>query len=135
MEANYVRLKSVKDKGFFEYEVRFHPELDSRNARFGCLRSLEHKLGKSRNFDGVKLYLPHKLPNNVFRETVQHPSQGQVEVEIRFKKENSFGSPLAIPFYNILFKRVMEKLQMVRMGNKNHYLPKNVASPEMDKLQ
>ena len=66
MTANYVRMRLKPGKsGVHEYEVRFDPILDSRKERFRCLRLNEDTLGSTRTFDGVKLFLPHKLDNDV----------------------------------------------------------------------
>ena len=66
MTANYVRMRLKPDRsGVHEYEVRFDPIVDSRKERFRCLRLNEDTLGSTRTFDGVKLFLPHKLDNDV----------------------------------------------------------------------
>lgn len=66
MTANYVRMRLKADKsGVHEYEVRFDPIVDSRKERFRCLRSNEAVLGSTRTFDGVKLFLPHRLDEDV----------------------------------------------------------------------
>lgn len=63
--ANFVRLGCEPGKGFFEYEVRFSPECDSRNMCFKILNSVSESYGKVKNFDGTVLYLPIKLPDLV----------------------------------------------------------------------
>ena len=53
------------DKGVFEYEVCFEPEIDSKDFRFKLLNQHKDVLGLARTFDGVTLYLPFLLPNSV----------------------------------------------------------------------
>ena len=64
--ANYVRVNIDPGKGIFEYEVRFDPSQDSRDMRFKLLNQHRETLGPARTFDGVTLYLPYQLPDQVF---------------------------------------------------------------------
>lgn len=66
MVANYVRLNIDPDKGIFEYEVRFDPSIDGKEMRFKLLNQHRETLGPARTFDGVTLYLPYQMPNQVF---------------------------------------------------------------------
>lgn len=63
--ANYVRLNIDPGKGIYEYEVRFEPLIDSKDIRFKLLNKHREFLGSAKTFDGVTLYLPHQLENNV----------------------------------------------------------------------
>ena len=63
--ANYVRLLLEPGKGVFEYEVRFNPEVDSQSIRYKMLGQHTEALGGTKTFDGVTLYLPIKLKNEV----------------------------------------------------------------------
>lgn len=63
--ANYVRLHMDKNKGIFEYEVRFEPSIDSKDMRFKLLKQHQEAIGTAKTFDGVTLYLPFQFPNNV----------------------------------------------------------------------
>ena len=66
LETNYVKLNVRRDGGFFEYEVRFNPQLDARNARFSCLNKIKEKIGiGAKTFDGVTLCLPDRLEREV----------------------------------------------------------------------
>ena len=63
--ANYVRVNIDPGKGIFEYEVRFDPSQDSRDMRFKLLNQHRETLGPARTFDGVTLYLPYQMPDQV----------------------------------------------------------------------
>jgi aubergine-like protein len=63
--ANYVRLNLEAGKGVYEYEVRFEPQLDSRKMQNQLLTEHVKDLGQAKTFDGVTLYLPIKLQQEV----------------------------------------------------------------------
>jgi aubergine-like protein len=63
--ANYIRLSVEAGKGVYEYEVRFEPELDSRRMQNKLLNEHYKELGETKTFDGVTLYLPVKLRQEV----------------------------------------------------------------------
>jgi aubergine-like protein len=60
-----VRLTVEPGKAVYEYEVRFEPELDSRGLRNKLLNEHRKELGEAKTFDGVTLYLPIQLPQEV----------------------------------------------------------------------
>ena len=45
MSANYLHLELEKDKGVFEYEVRFEPRTDNRDQRFRLLNQQREVIG------------------------------------------------------------------------------------------
>ncbi|KAG8212743.1 hypothetical protein J437_LFUL019691, partial [Ladona fulva] len=59
--CNYIRLNVEPGKGVFTYEVKFDPGVDFISYRRQLLCQHENVLGKTKTFDGVTLYLPHKL--------------------------------------------------------------------------
>lgn len=63
--ANYIDLKLEPGKGLFQYEVKFSPDIDSRSLRRKLLNQHSVELGRTRTFDGMMLFLPQKLPENV----------------------------------------------------------------------
>lgn len=65
MFANYIDLKIESGKGLFQYEVKFMPDIDSRGLRRKLLNQHAVKLGRTRTFDGMTLFLPTKLPEDV----------------------------------------------------------------------
>lgn len=68
--ANFVRLGCEVGKGFYEYEVKFQPECDSKNMCFRLLNSCWDSYGQVKTFDGTVLYLPIKLPDKVRIEII-----------------------------------------------------------------
>lgn len=65
MSANYIDLKIESGKGLFQYEVKFSPDIDSGGLRRKLLNQHSATLGRTKTFDGMILYLPIKLPQNV----------------------------------------------------------------------
>lgn len=63
--SNYIDLKLEPGKGLFQYEVKFSPDIDSRGLRRKLLNQHSADLGRTKTFDGMLLYLPTKLSQNV----------------------------------------------------------------------
>lgn len=63
--ANYIDLKLEPNKGLFQYEVKFTPDIDSRLLRRKLLNQHSADLGHTKTFDGTTLYLPIRLPQDV----------------------------------------------------------------------
>jgi aubergine-like protein len=63
--SNYINLKVAKDKGIFQYEIKFSPDIDSRILRTKLLKQHLNKLGNVHVFDGILLYLPIQLSETV----------------------------------------------------------------------
>ncbi|KAF6207586.1 hypothetical protein GE061_016033 [Apolygus lucorum] len=47
--VNYIRLRTQPGKGIFQYDVKFKPEIDSRNLRFGLLKQLVDTIGDTKS--------------------------------------------------------------------------------------
>ena len=121
--ANYVRLEVAGNKGMYEYEVRFDPVVDSRDERFKLVNQLKEVFGPTKTFDGVVLYLPHQLEENVTYHTAKHPvDNSEVTLTVTLKHVKKLADTKSIQFYNTLFRRIMHTLKMVQM-NKNFYDP------------
>ena len=60
--ANYVRLELLAgDRGMYEYEVRFSPQVDGKDERVKIVNQLRETFGPTKTFDGndvvlLKLY-------------------------------------------------------------------------------
>ncbi|XP_001603582.2 piwi-like protein Ago3 [Nasonia vitripennis] len=115
LTANYINLKVNKDKGMFQYEVKFAPDVDSRSLRYKLLNQHLNDLGNVKTFDGTVLYLPIKLPNN--RQTYEsvHPLDNSiVTLTVIFQKKQAMTQNIA--FFNNLMNRVMKALTLVKIG-------------------
>lgn len=110
--TNSMFLKSIKEYGMFEYDVRFEPVLDSMQIRKTYLRKMGDEIGTILNYDGADtLYLPVKLPSQVTKKLVE-----ETNIKITFRRQRS--SEECLHFYNVLFDRIMRVLNFERIGRK-----------------
>ena len=65
--ANYLKVDVDPQMGIYDYEVRFEPTVDSKDIRFNLVNQHREVFGPAKTFDGVTLYLPSQLPQNVRR--------------------------------------------------------------------
>lgn len=131
--ANYVRLACEVGKGYFEYEVKFDPECDSRNMCFRLLNSCSESYGRVKNFDGHVLYLPIKLENTITVLNTKHPvDNSDVVIKIIFKKTRRLGD--CTHFYNVLFNKIFKILNFAQLG-RQHYNPSASSAIPQHKLE
>lgn len=117
VEVNYVRLDTAPGMGVYEYHVDFDPQMDSKTVRFQLIRSDEvvECIGRTKVFDGAKLYLPVQLPDKVTRVMSKRRTDGApVMVHIKFVKKTPPSQ--CVHLYNVLFKKVMFCLQLTQIG-------------------
>lgn len=117
MTANYIRLNVDKDRGVFEYVVKFEPIIDSKPFRINILNANISKMGGIKIYDGGSiLFLPIELPEKVTQFVSQHPNDPEVNVvmTVTFLRKKRLGDCLQL--YNILFKRIMHTLLYVGYG-------------------
>ncbi|XP_050746167.1 protein argonaute-3 isoform X2 [Drosophila biarmipes] len=115
ISCNYLELTTDEKKGVFQYEVRFFPPVDSVHLRLKYLNDHRHKLGETKTFDGITLYLPILLPNQI-TVLVSKVEDTELQIRVLFKKKEDLKN--CIHLYNILFDRVMKTLNYVRFDRK-----------------
>ncbi|XP_045133074.1 piwi-like protein Ago3 [Portunus trituberculatus] len=131
--GNWIRLSQKEDKAVFQYEVKFEPQVDALNIRFGLLNTFKEQLGSAKTFDGNMLWLPIRLPKEiVLFETTNPQTNGKVTLKIIYKKKVKMDE--CIQFYNVLFNRIMRKLKMTKIGN-NYYSPGGSVLVPQHKLE
>ncbi|XP_069699949.1 piwi-like protein Ago3 isoform X2 [Periplaneta americana] len=131
--ANYIRLNLEPGKGVYEYEVRFEPQLDSRGMRFKLLNEHAKEFGGTKTFDGVTLYLPIKLQQEATVYSSSHPVDNTpVMINVIFKRQKKLGE--CIHLYNVLFRRIMNVLDLARIG-RQHFSPANAHPIPQHKLE
>lgn len=115
--TNYMKLDFDPAKGVFEYEVRFKPDVHAINLRQKLLSQQKSVIGNTNTFDGSVLYLPIQLPNKVTEVVSVSPNDGiNYKLSIIAKKKLKLGDCKHL--YNVLFDRIMKKLNYVRFGRK-----------------
>ena len=133
LSGNYISLKLSSGKGLFNYEVKFNPDIESRPLRRKLLNQHLQALGRTKVFDGVTLYLPQKLQQDIIILESIHPmDQSKVELKVIYKKQQTMSEN--IPFFNVLLGRVLRSLSLVRIGQHN-FNPKGIHPIPQHKLE
>lgn len=115
--TNYIRMNCDAEYGVFEYNVSFHPNVESQRLRSRFLFQHKDVIGNSSTFDGVVLYLPKKLPDEetVF-SSVDQTDNSEIQIKIKYKKQKRVQD--CIHLYNLLFERIFKVLKYQRVGRK-----------------
>lgn len=117
--TNSIIVKCEKDYGMYEYDVRYKPALDNLRSRHQALRAMSDITGSIRTYDGGQtLYLPVKIKENSVTSIINDPANdiNNIQVIITFRRKRSLDE--CLHFYNVLFERVMIKLNYERVGRK-----------------
>ena len=106
LTTNHIALKSRTGKAIYQYYVDFNPPVDGRGLRRFLLKShKETVLGNVFSFDGMILYLPHRLHNQVTELVSQSKDGDNYKVTIKLTNELSANSPVCLQLFNLLFRR------------------------------
>ena len=142
--TNYGKVTIDPGKGMFEYEVHFDPSQDNRGVRFKLLNQHRETLGPAKTFDGVNLYLPYQMPDQVQvcvvflifiisntkfllhmkKVTVWHstPPVTNEAVAIKIHLRQKRCTAESVTFYSGLMNKIENFLGMVKM-HRNHFNP------------
>nr|XP_022317079.1 piwi-like protein 1 [Crassostrea virginica] len=132
LSGNFIRI-NCKNSGVYQYHVDFSPSIDSKNMRFKLVNNVRNVIGFTKAFDGFILYLPHRLPE---QETVlksKRPTDG-VDVTITIRLTKVITPEQCVPLYNIIFRRIMNILEMVQVG-RYYYNPKTPSAVPQHRLE
>jgi aubergine-like protein len=123
--TNYVVLKNRPGKAIYQYNVSYNPPVESKGLRMILFKEQIPALNAQiRAFDGMVLYLPHRLPKDV-TEVVSSSKDGDVfKLTIKLTNELSANSPVCLQLFNVLFRRILAKLEMKQIGR--HYYNPNM---------
>jgi len=118
LTANYLKLTPVDGASIHEHEVRFSPAVDNVDARRRLVYSLgEELIGRTKSYDGNKLFLPKAVTANSI--TLEHPHTGDdVRVSILPKRRLAMGDQTLSQHYNILFNKINRTLKMAEHQRK-----------------
>lgn len=121
--TNYFKLEMTPDWHLYQYDVKFNPPIDSRKMRMALLMTHENLLGRTKAFDGMILYLPHRLPEQVTEVySVRKTDDVQIRITITLTNELPPSSPQVMQVYNIIFRRVLAMIEMKQIG-RNYFNP------------
>ncbi|XP_044863624.1 piwi-like protein 2 isoform X2 [Mauremys mutica] len=116
-----------KNEAVYQYHVTFSPNVECKSMRFGMMMEHRSVTGDVTAFDGSILYLPVKLPQTVDLTCQRKTDGAEISIKLQMTKILEPSSDLCIPFYNVVFRRVMRILDMKLVG-RNFYDP---TSPTM----
>ena len=106
LRSNFVTLRNRPNCALYQYNVSYSPPIESRGLRTGLLSEHTSLIGNVRAFDGMILFLPHRLPDDVTEvvSTVRH-DQSQVKLTITLTNEVAANSPVSLQVFNVIFRR------------------------------
>uniref|UniRef100_A0A1A9V619 Piwi domain-containing protein n=1 Tax=Glossina austeni TaxID=7395 RepID=A0A1A9V619_GLOAU len=126
--CNYIRINSDPNKGIYVYEVRFVPNIDSKRLRRQYLNEHSVKFGGTKTFDGVILYLPILLNDELTTYVSKACDGSDIEIRILFKRKELLKD--CMQFYNILFDRIMATLNYVRFDRRQFDPASSIVFPQ-----
>lgn len=122
-------MRSDPDRGLYEYDVKFTPNVDNQNFRYKLLNEHSETFGVTKIFDGIKLSLPFQLPEKVTVLYSKHPgNDSQVKLVITFKRKKRLFE--CIELYNNLFSRIMKFLKFVQFAQKKYDPSEPIIIPQ-----
>lgn len=134
LRSNFVTLRNRPNCAIYQYNVSYSPPIESRGLRCGLLRDHESLIGNVRAFDGMILYLPHRLPDDVTEvvSTIQRDNS-QVRLKITLTNEVAANSPVSLQLFNVIFRKILGELEFKQIG-RHYYNPKKQIRVPQHKL-
>ncbi|XP_050839006.1 piwi-like protein 2 isoform X2 [Serinus canaria] len=111
---NFVKIH-CQNEAVYQYHVTFSPEVECKAARFAMLKEQHAVTGDVMAFDGSILFLPIQIPK-VTLKAQRSSDREEILINIQMTKILEPSSDLCIPFYNVVFRRVMKILNMSLVG-------------------
>ncbi|TRZ11972.1 hypothetical protein HGM15179_015141 [Zosterops borbonicus] len=111
---NFVKIH-CQNEAVYQYHVTFSPEVECRGARLAMLKEQHAVTGDVMAFDGSILFLPIQIPKVSLKARRKGDGE-EISINIQMTKVLEPSSDLCIPFYNVVFRRVMKILNMSLVG-------------------
>ncbi|KAM9621905.1 piwi-like protein 2 [Trichechus inunguis] len=121
------------NEAVYQYHVNFSPNVECKSMRFGMLKDHQAVTGNVTAFDGSILYLPVKLQQTLELKSQRKTDGAEICIKIQLTKILEPCSDLCIPFYNVVFRRVMKLLDMKLVG-RNFYDPSSAMVLQQHRL-
>uniref|UniRef100_A0A8C0D1Y7 Piwi-like protein 3 n=1 Tax=Balaenoptera musculus TaxID=9771 RepID=A0A8C0D1Y7_BALMU len=115
--SNHVQLKSCSHRNLYKYNVIYTPDTEGGRKREALLSELEKLLGHHRICDGSSLLLLHSLGKWLMVSKLKNQP---VKITFELSRELQTTSPDCLCYYNILFRRMLEKMDLNQVG-RNYY--------------
>ena len=103
--SNYVVLRSRPNTSLYQYAVKYDPHLEFKKLRIALLYSQEKVIGTVKAFDGMVLFLPIRLQDEVTELQVRTKKGEDVKITITLTNELSSSNPVCLQLFNIIFRR------------------------------
>ncbi|XP_074837852.1 piwi-like protein 2 [Carettochelys insculpta] len=123
-----------KNEAVYQYHVTFSPDVECKSMRFAMMKEHRSVTGDVTAFDGSMLYLPIRLPQTVDLMCQRKTDGAEISIKIQMTKILEPSSDLCVPFYNVIFRRVMRILDMKLVG-RNFYDPTSPTVLQQYRLQ
>jgi len=104
--SNYITMINRPNCFLYQYNVNYSPQVESKKLRVALLYSFTG-IGKTKAFDGMILYLPTKLPDQVTKYTATTKRDEKIEVTITLTNELNANSPVCLQLFNVIFRRLV----------------------------
>lgn len=105
--SNFIVLRNRPNHAIYQYNVSYSPQIDSKGFRRKLLFQHETVIPKVHAFDGMILYLPIRLPQDVTELVTQRDDGDPVTVTVTLTNELHASSPVCLQLFNVLFRRYM----------------------------
>ena len=106
LRSNFVILRNRPNCALYQYSVSYSPPIESRGLRGGLLNEHTSLIGNVRAFDGMILFLPRRLPDDVTEVvSIMRHDQTQVRVTITLTNEVAASSPVSLQIFNVIFRK------------------------------
>ena len=106
LRSNFVVLRSRPNCALYQYSVSYSPPIESRGLRAGLLNEHLSIIGNVRAFDGMILFLPRRLPDDITElVSTTRQDQSKVNIKITLTNEVAANSPVSLQVFNVIFRR------------------------------
>ncbi|XP_032491291.1 piwi-like protein 2 isoform X1 [Phocoena sinus] len=130
---NLIKIQ-CRNEAVYQYHVTFSPNVECKSMRFGMLKDHQAVTGNITAFDGSILYLPVKLKQVLELKSQRKTDSAEIIIKIQLTKILEPFSDLCVPFYNVVFRRVMKLLDMKLVG-RNFFDPTSAMVLQQYRLQ
>ena len=119
---------------FPSFSFSFNPDIQSPKLKSALLYDMEDVMGKTRCFDGMTLFLPIKLSEDVTIKQVTTRQGNDITIKVMFTNVVPENSPSRVQLMNILFRKQLRALKMQLVG-RNYYHPDKKIDIRAHKMQ
>jgi len=133
--SNFFKVNKLPNNtGIFQYNVSFSPDIQSPKLKSALLYEMEDVMGKTRCFDGMTLFLPIRIKEDVTVKPVTTRQGNEITITIKYTNDVPENSPSRVQLMNILFRKQLRAMKMQLVG-RNYYHPDKKIDIRAHKMQ